>query len=87
MAILCAFLVVPSRITVTMFSGKSTSSSRSLSTDNGPWGSFLEREVNPYLLPRGVFNGKMVVVGVEAVVLLFYTCFDVLALALGLRPR
>jgi hypothetical protein len=65
-----------------MYRGKSASSSRLLSTGDGPWGSSPEGEVSPDLLPRGVFNGEMVVVGVEVVVPLFYECFKLGAFAL-----
>ncbi len=81
MTILRAFLAVPSCVTATMSSKKSASSSRSLSTDDGSWDFSPEGKVNSNPLPRGVFNGKMVVVGVEDVVL-FCACFELGAFAL-----
>jgi hypothetical protein len=65
-----------------MFSEKSASSSRSLSTSDGPWGSCVKGKVSPNTLPRGIFNGRMVVASVEVVVLLFYACFKLEAFAL-----
>jgi hypothetical protein len=63
-------------MTATMFSEKSVSSSRSLSISDGPWGSSPKGEMSLDSLPRGVFNGEMVVAIVEVVVLLFYACFE-----------
>ncbi len=65
-----------------MSNGKFASSSRSLSIGNGSWGSSPKGEMSLDTLPRGIFNGKMVVAGVEVVVLLFYACFELGAFAL-----
>jgi len=82
MTIQCAFLATPFCIIATMFSEKSASSSKSLSTGDRPWGFSPKWEVSLDPLPRSIFNGEMVVVSVEAVVLLFYACFELGAFAL-----
>jgi hypothetical protein len=82
MTILHTILAALSCIIATMYSKKFASSLKSLSTGNGPWGSSHEEQVSPDPLPRSVFNGKMVVAGVEVVVLLFYACFKLEVFAL-----
>ncbi len=84
MMILHTFMAAPSCITTTMSSEKSTSSSRSLSTSDGPWSFSLEAKMNLNLLPRGVFNGEMVVTNVKVIILLFYTCFELEVFAVAI---
>ncbi len=59
-----------------MSNRKSTSSSKSLFINDGPWGFSCEGEVSLDPLPRGIFNGKMVGASVEVAFLLFYACFE-----------
>ncbi len=82
MTILRAFLGAPSCIIAATFSKKSASSSRSLSTGNGPWGFFLKGKTILDPLLGGVFNGEVDGASVEVVVLLFYACFELGAFAL-----
>jgi len=77
-------MAAPSCITTTMSSEKSTSSSRSLSTSDGPWSFSLEAKMSFNLLPRGVFNGEMVVTNVKVIILLFYTCFELEVFAVAI---
>ncbi len=85
MTIFRAFLVAPFCISITMCNGKSTSSSKLLSINNGPWGSFLEREAVVDLLLEGVFNGGMGGSSVKVVVFLFCMCFELRAFALVVK--
>jgi hypothetical protein len=75
MTILYTVLVMPSYISITIFDENSTSNSKSLSTNDGPWGSSLEREAILDLLPGGVLKGGVYGAGVKVIILLFYACF------------
>jgi hypothetical protein len=65
-----------------MSNEKSASKSKLLSIGDKPWGSSPEGEVSPDPLPRGIFNGEMVIASEEAVVLFFYPCFKLRAFSL-----
>jgi hypothetical protein len=76
MTILCAFLATPSYISTTIFDKNFASSFRSVSTDNGPWGSSPKRQVVPDLLLGGVLSGGMYGAGVKVLVLLLCAYFE-----------
>ncbi len=82
MTILCAFLATLSCISTTIFDRYSASSSRSLSTGNGPWGSSPKGQVVPNPLPGSVLSGGMYGAGVKAVVFLLCVCFELGAFSL-----